>query len=132
MNNLILHGLDIFFLVFHTVFILFNLFGWLAPCLRLLNFISLSLTAFSWYVLGIWYGWGYCIFTDWHWKLRNMLGYNDTSESYIHFLIYHLTGFNLNQTLVDRVTIIAFFSVYALSIYFMIKKWRLAIRQKKE
>jgi len=36
---------------------------------------SLLLTAFSWFVLGIWYGWGYCVCTDWHYMvLRDELG----------------------------------------------------------
>ncbi|MGZ8511472.1 MAG: DUF2784 family protein, partial [Chitinophagaceae bacterium] len=56
--------LNIFFFVFHTVFTLFNMVGWIFPRTRKLHLITLSITAFSWFVLGIWYGWGYCACTD--------------------------------------------------------------------
>ena len=52
--------LNIFFFVFHTVFTLFNMGGWAFPKTRKLHLITLSLTAFSWFILGIWYGWGFC------------------------------------------------------------------------
>ena len=75
---------------------------------RKLHLITILLTAFSWFVLGIWYGWGYCFCTDWHWQVREALGYHDHSNSYIHFLILKLTGANLNASLVDAGTAIVF------------------------
>ncbi|MEO5906489.1 MAG: DUF2784 family protein, partial [Saprospiraceae bacterium] len=62
--------LDYFFFFFHTSLILFNCFGWIFPKLRRWNLITLLLTAFSWFVLGIWFGLGYCVCTDWHWAVR--------------------------------------------------------------
>src|SRR5690606_32041581 len=56
--------LNYFFFIFHTVLILFNCFGWIVPRLRKWNLIVLLLTAFSWFVLGIWYGRGYCVRAD--------------------------------------------------------------------
>jgi len=115
--------LDIFFFTFHTVVVLFNIFGWLIPRWRLANLIVLSLTAFSWFILGIWYGWGYCICTDWHWQVREMLGYHDMSTSYIHFLILKITNVDLSVSLVDTVTTIGFFSAFAISTYLNVRKW---------
>lgn len=89
-----------------------------------MNLITLSLTAFSWYILGIWYGWGYCFCTDWHWQVRKSLGYSDMSNSYIHFLIQKLTGINLSLNLVETGTAIVFFLSFAMSIYLNIKHWR--------
>jgi hypothetical protein len=54
----------------------------------------LSLTAVSWLGLGIWYGWGYCPSTDWHWRIRERLGYRDP-PSYVQVLINELTGVDL-------------------------------------
>ena len=116
--------LDIFFFGFHTVLILFNVFGWLVPRWRLANFITLTLTAFSWFILGIWYGWGYCFCTDWHWEVREMLGYKDMSSSYIHFLVLKITGLDFSRDLVDAVTVIVFFSAFASSAYLNLRKWR--------
>jgi hypothetical protein len=93
--------LNYFFFFFHSSLILFNSFGWIFPRFRKWNLLTLLLTAFSWFVLGIWFGWGYCFCTDWHWMVRKHLGYHDTSNSYIHFLIQKLTGINFSEKLVN-------------------------------
>lgn len=122
MNKLILEIIDYFFILFHSLLMLFNVFGWIVPRWRFANLITLSITAFSWFLLGIWYGIGYCPFTDWHWKVRQLLGYNDQSNSYIHFLILKTTGVNLPENWVDATTVIVFFTVFFISIYFALKK----------
>ena len=124
MPESLLKIIDVFFLGFHSVLTLFNVFGWLVPRWRLANFITLSLTAFSWFILGIWYGWGYCFCTDWHWQVRDMLGYQNTSSSYIHFLILRLTGLDLPVDLVDTATVIIFFFAFVASAYLNVKKWK--------
>jgi hypothetical protein len=106
-----------FFFIFHILLIIFNLFGWIPIKLRKWNLISLSLTAFSWFVLGIFYGFGYCFLTEWHWQIREKLDYPTESNSYIHFLIAQLTNISLDETLVDTFTAILFFIAFALSIY---------------
>ena len=113
--------LNIFFFAFHTIFTLFNIVGWAFRKTRRLHLITVSLTAFSWFVLGIWYGWGYCFCTDWHWDIRDKLGYTDESNSYIHFLILKLTGVNMNPKLVDSVTLIVFLVSFVLSIWLNIR-----------
>jgi len=113
--------LNIFFFVFHTLFTVFNVVGWIFPKTRKLHLITMSLTAFSWFILGIWYGWGYCFCTDWHWDVREKLGYHDRSNSYIHFLILKLTGADLNENLVENITLILFIISFALSIWLNIK-----------
>jgi len=122
MSKPILQIIDYFFIVFHSILILFNVLGWIIPRWRFANLITLSLTAFSWFILGIWYGIGYCPFTDWHWKVRQHLRFNDESNSYIHFLILKITGLNLSEKWVDTTTVIVFFSALFLSIYFNLKK----------
>src|SRR5688572_23205031 len=108
---------DVFFYIFHIGLIFFNLFGWIPRSWRKLNLIALSLTAFSWFILGIFYGFGYCFLTDWHWQVREQLGYSNESNSYIHFLIKELTNISLDESLVDTFTAIFFFVAFALSIY---------------
>jgi hypothetical protein len=100
--------LNIFFFVFHTAFTLFNIAGWWFPATRKWNLLTLLLTAFSWFILGIWYGWGYCLCTDWHWEVREQLGYRDEQQSYIHFLVLKLTGIDFGKTLVDTITVVIF------------------------
>ena len=122
--------LNIFFFVFHTAFTLFNIVGWIFPKTRKLHLITLTLTALSWFVLGIWYGWGYCVCTDWHWDVRAKLGLIDRSNSYIHFLLVKLTGINLNPKLVETGTLIIFFLSFALSIWLNIRDRTARRRQR--
>jgi len=96
--------LDIFFTVFHTCLILFNLFGWIWKKTRRLNLICILLTASSWLILGIFYGLGYCPLTDWHFTILENLGHTDLPSSYISFLVTRLTGLKPDQGLVDAVT----------------------------
>jgi hypothetical protein len=113
--------LNIFFFAFHTLFTLFNITGWLFRATRKWNLITLLLTAFSWFVLGIWYGWGYCLCTDWHWTVRERLGYHDQQNSYIHFLLLKLTGINFNEDLVNNVTLIVFVISLTISLWLNIR-----------
>ncbi len=118
--------LDFFFFVFHTALIAFNSFGYLFKKTRRLNLLTLCLTAFSWFVLGIWYGWGFCFCTDWHWRVREHLGFYDNDISYTHFLARKLTGIDFPQNTVDIATAAVFFISFAVSIILNVRDWRKA------
>jgi hypothetical protein len=113
--------LDLFFIVFHTILILFNLFAWIFRKTRKLNLIILSLTGASWFILGIFYGIGYCPLTDWHFNILEKMGHTDLPDSYIKYLADRLTGLNFNSGLVDIVTLISFFIALAISAYLNIR-----------
>lgn len=113
--------LNIFFFVFHTFLMLFNCLGWGWKKTRRWNLITLLLTAGSWFIVGIWYGWGYCFCTDWHWQVREKMGLYDQSNSYVHFLLLKLTGINFQKDLVDKVTLIVFFVSIAISLWLNIR-----------
>ena len=108
--------LNIFFFVFHTCTILFIVFGWIWKKTRLANLILIVLTAFSWFFLGIWYGFGYCPCTDWHWQVRMRLGLYDTSTSYLEFLVEELTGLDVSRELVDIFAVAFLVAALSLSI----------------
>ncbi|WP_373493982.1 DUF2784 domain-containing protein [Aquiflexum sp.] len=107
---------DIFFTVFHTLLILFNLFAWIWKPLRKWHFASISLTLASWAILGIWYGWGYCPLTDWHWDILREMSKTELPNSYITFLIKRLTGQNPDPGLVDIMTLFLALLAFAISI----------------
>ena len=109
--------LDIFFVIFHTSLILFNLFGWIFGKTRLLNLITLSLTGFSWFVLGIFYGMGYCPLTDWHFLILDKLGNSSWSDSYIQYLIKRLFDLYIPANTVNIVTVAAYFAALLVSLY---------------
>jgi len=116
------HILDIFFIVFHSSLILFNLLGWIWRKTRTFNLLTLLLTGASWLILGLIIGTlGYCPFTDWHFNVLLKLGKTDLPNSYIKYLIDRITGLNLNASLVDQVTLYAFLAALALSLFFYIR-----------
>jgi hypothetical protein len=106
MSNFWLHILNYFFFGFHTVLIVFNLIGWLFPKTRKLHLYSLLITLISWCVLGLWYGFGYCFLTDWHYEVLRKLGETQMPQSYIAFLIQKLTGWLPDAKLVNISTLV--------------------------
>jgi hypothetical protein len=112
---ILLNALNIAFFVFHSVLILFNVFGWAWKRTRLWNLITLLGTAFSWGVMGLWKGAGYCIFTDWHWQVREAMGIHESSSSYLVLLVRNLTGWDPPVELVNNVALIVFLTSLGLS-----------------
>jgi hypothetical protein len=96
---------DYFFLVFHSFLILFNLFGWLYRRTMKLHLAIILLTFASWFILGIWYGWGYCPLTDWHWSVLRNLGHNNLPPSYIGYLLNRIFGLEIRDLWVDVLTV---------------------------
>ena len=115
-------ALDVFFVVLHTSLILFNLFGWIWKPLRKLNLITLLLTGSSWFILGIFYGIGYCPLTDWHWQILRKLGKYDLPNSYIEYLVERLTGLDVQTKLTDNATMILYFTALIISLVLNILK----------
>lgn len=109
---------DLFFIVFHTSLIIFNLFGWIWKPLRKTNLATLLLTGGSWFILGIFFGPGYCPLTDWHFDILLKLGTYPGTDSYIQYIIYRLTGIRLDGSLVNTWTLILYFLALLLSVYF--------------
>ena len=108
--------LNVFFFLFHIALIPFNLFGWIFRPLRKWNLITLGITAFSWIILGIFFGFGYCFLTDWHWQIREKLGYTNPYNSYIHFLVETIFDVHVSAAMVDRYTAIFFAAAVTMSI----------------
>jgi hypothetical protein len=113
---------DWFFVVFHSSLILFNLFGWIWKKTRKAHLITISLTLLSWGVLGIWYGWGYCPLTDWHWQVLEKLGKADLPNSYISYLLDRVLGWQPSQKWVDAGTLVLTLWAFGMSVWTNWKK----------
>lgn len=116
--------LDIFFVFFHTAVIFFNLLGWIWKKTRRANLVLLLLTGSSWSLLGIFYGWGYCPFTDWHFNVLEKMGRTDLPVSYIQYLGERITGVDLNPLLVDSITLYVFLVCLLISLFINIRDYR--------
>jgi hypothetical protein len=121
--------LDIFFVIFHSSLIIFNLFGWIWKRTRIINLVTLLLTGGSWLLLGMIVGVpGYCPFTDWHFRILEKLGETDLPNSYVKYLADRITGLDMNATLIDKVTLYTFLAALMISVFLNARD---LIRRKK-
>lgn len=124
-----LQFLDILLTFVHVAIIGFNLFGWIWPATRKAHFICVLLTAASWFVLGIWFGMGYCPVTDWQWQVKEKLGERNLPVSFIKYYADKLTRTNFSSSFIDTVTGASFAVAALLSVYFNFLH-RLFLRKK--
>lgn len=98
--------LDYVFLWFHTLLIVLNLFGWIFVKTRKLQRVALVITLFSWLVLGLVYGWGYCVLTDWHWNVLAELDRVPSQSVYVAYLLERLLHIQISRETSDVITVI--------------------------
>lgn len=105
---MMLQFLDILLSIVHIVLIIFNCTGWIFPATRKLHLITLGATAASWFILGIWYGLGYCPITDWQWNIKEQLGEKNLPASFIKYFADKITGNNYTPELINLLTLVFF------------------------
>lgn len=109
--------LDILLTIAHFSLVFFNLFAWIWPKLRKAHLITVAATAFSWFVLGIWFGWGYCPITEWQWNIKSQLGETNLPNSFIKYYADKITGRDIDPKIVDNVTLISFLTAIVIAVY---------------
>ena len=116
--------LDLLLTIVHLAIILFNLIGWIFLRTRRLHFVFIVLTAASWFILGIWFGMGYCPVTDWQWNVKEQLGERNLPSNFVEYFAEKITGYDLNEQLVNTVIGVCFAAAALLSVYvnFIYKK----------
>gem|GEM_PF-1065799 len=124
MPHWLLVGLNLAFFAFHTSIILFNVSGWAFARTRRWNLYLLLATLFSWCAMGLVYGVGYCVCTDWHFRVREALGLPIPTDNYVGFLVYELTGWLPPSQLVRVVCAVVFIVCFALSVGLNLRDWR--------
>jgi hypothetical protein len=112
-----LYFLDAFFTILHLVIISFNLFGWIPVRTRKAHLICIALTAASWFLLGLWFGIGYCPITEWQWQVKEKLGETNLPDSFVKYYGDKLTGQNLDPSMVNTVTAVCFALAVVMSVY---------------
>ena len=112
-----LHFLDIFLTFFHFLIIGFSLFGWITPITRKAHFICTISIAASWFLLGIWFGIGYCPVTDWQWDVKTKLGEQNLPSSFIKYFADKITGKDISSFYIDIITAVSFAIAVLLSVY---------------
>ena len=112
---------DILFVVFHTALIVFNLLGWVWRRTRRLHLFTIGATLLSWFGLGVTYGWGYCPLTDWHWRIKLMLGETALPASWIKYYLDRITGIDWSPAVVDASVVGSALGALVLS---LVLNWR--------
>jgi hypothetical protein len=125
-----LQFLDAFFTLLHVIIIAINLFGWIPPATRRFHFIFIIVTAFCWFILGIWFGMGYCPITDWQWRVKEQLGERNLPASFITYYINKISHSNFSDSFINLFTLIFFIAAALLSVYFNFIKRRRAKKIK--
>ncbi len=122
MTDIALYRLyDILFVVFHTALIVFNMLGWAWRRTRRLHLFTISATLLSWFGLGVTYGWGYCPLTDWHWRIKLMLGETALPASWIKYYLDRITGIDWSPAVVDASVVGSALGALVLS---LVLNWR--------
>ena len=109
--------IDHFFFIFHCGLILFILIGWIWRKTRRIHLVAIGLTFLSWFGLGIFFGWGYCPCTDWHWEVKQKIGETNLPKSYVKYYLDKLSGITWEPIMVDIVVMILSLLILALSIW---------------
>ncbi|WPB58476.1 DUF2784 family protein [Xylophilus sp. GOD-11R] len=107
----------------HLGVIAFAVWGWVSPALRPAHLALMLLILGSWFVLGRWWGIGYCPLSDWHSKLKAAAGGGRPAGSYIHQVLTTLLRRTVDATAVDRLTLYGTLALTALSIALNVKAW---------
>ncbi len=112
-----LRALDIFFTFLHLFIIGFNLIGWAFKSTRKIHLLVISATIICWFILGIWYGIGYCPITDWQWQVKEKLGIYNLPNSFIKYFADTISGQNIDAGLIDILTAVSFALVVLITCY---------------
>ena len=109
--------LDLLLTLVHFSIIGFNLFGWIWKPLRKAHLVCIAITAGCWFILGIWFGIGYCPITDWEWQIKEKLGEHNLPGSFIKYYADKISGKSVNDSFIDTMTTVCFFIAAMLSVY---------------
>ena len=117
---------DVLLTIVHLTIVGFNLFGWIPKATRKAHFISVVLTAASWFILGIWHGMGYCPFTHWQWNVKAQLGEQNLPPNFVEYMAEKCTGRDFDPAFISSVIAISFALAVLLSLYvnFVLPNWK--------
>jgi hypothetical protein len=112
-----LQVLDILLTIVHVSIIIFNVFGWIPKRTRRAHLVSILLTAASWFILGIWYGTGYCPFTEWQWKVKTQLGEKGLPSNFVEYYMEKIAGRDISSSFVNTLIVVCFCFATVMTIY---------------
>lgn len=119
--------LNLSFFAAHNMLILINMFGWAFRRTQVIHLWTLLATFFSWFVMGAWFGFGYCLCTDWHFQIRRELGIHEGEATYIELLLNQISPVTVSRQFADRLTL----SIMVLILIATATVWTRRLRRSK-
>ena len=111
------HLLDLFMHIIHLSAIFFLLVGWAFDETQLLHLALVWLIFLSWFGLGLIYGFGYCLMTDVHWRIKDKLGARPSANIYVKYMLDKVLPINIDEGLINQVSTTVYFAVFAMANY---------------
>lgn len=93
----------------HVIIILIICFGWIWRKSHVIYLVCNLCALFSWYILGYFKGYGYCLLTDIQWRLLESRGITDLPDT---FLEYFFSALSLNSFFSGNYGIVDFFKYF--------------------
>ena len=90
--------------------------GWMFEPIRVLHLVAVTLVAVSWFGLGKFFGYGYCILTDTQWRVKRRLGQEPYTESYVKYILDKITGLDIDKKITDGLTLYTYVGAVILSL----------------
>ena len=66
------------------------------------------LTIGSWFILGFWFGFGYCPITDWQWDVKERLGEQNLPPNFVEYFAEKVSGRDYSSSLIDTIIGVSF------------------------
>ena len=113
--------LNVLFHALHMTIILFFLFGWMVKETRQLHYCLAVLILVSWYGLGLFFGFGYCLITDIQWRIKRHLSQTPSTEYYIKYLVDKIAGVNSRANIINGITTYTYFGILVVSTVLLVR-----------
>lgn len=118
-----LERLDFWLNVIHLAIVLFVSLGWAIRPLRKAHLITVLIVWVSWIAIGFYVGNpGYCILTDWHWRVKQAIGESKLPPSYLAYLYTEISGREANSRIISWIAAVILIAATFLSIRLNIRR----------
>lgn len=117
---------DWFLTVVHLAVIVGFVALWIPRATVRIHRIVVALTASSWLLLGLRYGFGYCALTDLQWHVKRARGATHLPSSFLKYVGDFVTGTDIPSRLIDRVAGVVFVLGVGAALYRYVEERRAA------
>lgn len=100
----------------HLSIISICIVGWMFEPTHALHLLVIILVALSWFGLGQFFGYGYCVLTDTQWRIKRKLGQEPYTESYVKYVLDKVTGRDIDKKITDSLTLYTYLGAVVLSL----------------